>query len=91
MLQKAALEDIVSFRRFVETRDEHLAVASAHPAAALAESMLSQTALSLLEPGEQANPPIATLKRYVRLSTCSWPAYGLNHFHSCRRHSRRSR
>ncbi len=63
---KASLEDRVHFRHFVETlRDERVARGLSLEQLA-SRSMLDQNALSLLEAGEQANPPIATLMRYVR-------------------------
>jgi hypothetical protein len=63
---KVSLEDRVHLRHFVEAlRDERIArVLSLEQIAT--RSMLDQNALSFLEAGEQANPPIAALMRYVR-------------------------
>ena len=64
--EKVSPEDIDHFRHFVETlRNERLARGLSIEQLA-ARSMLDQTGLSSLEAGEQANPPIATLMRYVR-------------------------
>jgi DNA-binding phage protein len=64
--EKASPEDVDHFRQFVKTlRDERLARGLSLEQVAT-RSMLDQEALILLEAGEQANPPVATLMRYVR-------------------------
>jgi DNA-binding phage protein len=64
--EKASPEDVDHFRQFVKTlRDERLARGLSLEQVAT-RSMLDQEAVILLEAGEQANPPVATLMRYVR-------------------------
>jgi hypothetical protein len=63
---KANPEDLVRFRQFIKTlQDERLARGLSLDQLA-ARSMLDRGALSLLEAGEQTNPSIATVMRYVR-------------------------
>ena len=63
---KADPEDVAHFRHIIDAlRDERLARGLSIEQVAT-RSMLDQAALSLLEAGEQANPPLAMLMRYVR-------------------------
>jgi ribosome-binding protein aMBF1 (putative translation factor) len=64
--ERASVEDVVHFHYFVKVlRDERLARGLSLEELA-ARSMLDPAALRLLEAGEQADPPVATLMRYAR-------------------------
>ncbi len=64
--EKASPEDAVRFRHFVKLlQDERLARGLSLEQLA-ARSMLDPAALTRLEAGEQVDPPVATLMRYVR-------------------------